>query len=56
MNTNSVIANAFYPKYYLNLLKDLLEVITDGFHKSGMKMQAKLLFILIQVITKNYVV
>ena len=55
MNTNAQIANAFYPRYYLNLLKDLLEVLTDGYHKSGFKMQSKLLFILVQVVTKQYV-
>lgn len=54
MNSNKAIANAFYQKYYINLLKDLLEVLTDGYHKSGMKLQSRLLFILIQAVTSNY--
>jgi exportin-1 len=37
VNTNQMIANQFYKIYYSNLLKDVLEVLTDGCHKSGFK-------------------
>lgn len=54
--TNNVgIANIFYERYYTSLLKDILEVLTDGYHKSGFKMQCKILFLMFQVVTSNYV-
>lgn len=39
VNTNPQIANSFYSIYYMSVLKDLLEIITDGYHKSGFSVQ-----------------
>ena len=36
VNKDINIINAFYPKYYLKILSDILGVMTDGFHKSGL--------------------
>ncbi len=36
VNTNEQIMNAFYPKYHIKILTDILDVMTDGFHKSGL--------------------
>jgi hypothetical protein len=30
------IANNFYAKYHMKILTDILEVMTDGYHKSGL--------------------
>lgn len=47
--------NAFYPKYHLKILTDILDVMTDGFHKSGLESQSKIFYLLIQVIKSNIV-
>eukprot|EP00919_Chromeraceae_sp_WS-2016_P078249 GHVR01185296.1.p1 GENE.GHVR01185296.1~~GHVR01185296.1.p1 ORF type:complete len:116 (-),score=0.07 GHVR01185296.1:1720-2067(-) len=36
VNKNAQIANAFYPNYHLRILTNVLDVMTDGFHKSGL--------------------
>lgn len=55
LTNNPAISNIFYERYYTNLLKDILEVLTDGYHKSGFKMQCKILFLMFQVVLSNYV-
>ncbi len=56
VNKNNAIVDIFYANYFMSLMKDVLEVLTDGFHKSGFKMQTKIFFILIQVVTSNLVI
>lgn len=55
VNTNEQIMNAFYPKYHIKVLTDILDVMTDGFHKSGLESQSKIFYLLIQVIKSNIV-
>ncbi|EGR34521.1 hypothetical protein IMG5_008700, partial [Ichthyophthirius multifiliis] len=54
INTNQMIANQFYQIYYINILKDVLEVLTDGYHKSGFKQQTQILQMLILIINNNF--
>ena len=56
MNTNPAIANQFYQGYFMGILKDILEVLTGGFHKSGLKMQGQILCTLIYVTVSNIVI
>ena len=35
VNKNEAIANAFYSRYHMKILTEILDVMTDGFHKSG---------------------
>ena len=55
VNTNQQIMNAFYPKYLMKILTDILDVMTDGFHKSGLEAQSKIFYLLIQVVKSNMV-
>ena len=55
VNKDSNIMNAFYPKYHLRILTDIMDVMTDGFHKSGLELQTKIFYVLIQVIANNMV-
>ena len=55
VNTNEQIMNAFYPKYHIRLITDILDVMTDGFHKSGLESQSKIFYLLIQVAKSNIV-
>lgn len=55
VNTNEQIMNAFYPKYLIKILTDILDVMTDGFHKSGLESQSKIFYLLIQVAKSNIV-
>lgn len=55
VNTNEQIMNAFYPKYHIKVLTDILDVMTDGFHKSGLESQSKIFYLLIQVVKTNIV-
>ena len=45
--------NAFYPMYHIKLTTEILDVMTDGFHKSGLESQASIFFKLIQVVVQN---
>ncbi|KAL4493983.1 hypothetical protein ABPG72_022000 [Tetrahymena utriculariae] len=54
VNTNQGIANQFYQIYYLNILKDVLEVLTDGFHKSGFKQQCTIFQMLIGIVKAQF--
>ena len=56
VNRDPQIINAFYPKYYLKILADILSVMTDGFHKSGLELQSKIFYILIHIINSNTVI
>lgn len=38
VNLNLVIANKFYQKFFMDILQNILEVLTGGFHKSGFKL------------------
>jgi len=49
------IMNIFYGRYYISLLRDMFEVLTDGFHKSGFKMQCKILSCMFRVLAGAYV-
>lgn len=39
----------------MKILTDVLDVMTDGFHKSGIDAQAKIFYILVHVTTQNVV-
>jgi hypothetical protein len=47
--------NAFYPKYHIKILTDILDVMTDGYHKLGLESQSKIFYLLIQVAKSNIV-
>ncbi len=55
VNKNSQVSNAFYSRYHIMILTDILEVMTDGFHKSGLDVQTKIFYILIHITTQNIV-
>jgi hypothetical protein len=56
-NVNKVgqVSNAFYARYHMKILTDILDVMTDGFHKSGLEVQSKIFYILVHVTTQNIV-
>lgn len=39
----------------MRILTDILDVMTDGYHKSGLDAHAKIFYILIHVLTQNLV-
>ncbi len=39
----------------MRMLTDILDVMTDGFHKLGIRSQVKIFFILVHVTTQNVV-
>lgn len=39
----------------MKIVTDVLDVMTDGFHKSGLDSQAKIFYILVHVTTQNLV-
>lgn len=55
VNKNGHISNSFYAKYHMKIMTDVLDVMTDGFHKSGIDAQAKIFYILVHVTTQNVV-
>ena len=55
VNKDSNIANNFYAKFHMKILTDILDVMTDGFHKSGLDAQSKIFYLLIHVLTQNLV-
>lgn len=55
VNKNIQISNSFYSKYHMKIVTDVLDVMTDGFHKSGLDSQAKIFYILVHVTTQNIV-
>ncbi|KRX01384.1 Armadillo-type fold [Pseudocohnilembus persalinus] len=55
VNQNSYIANQFYRAYYMYIFKAILEIITDGYHKSGFGTQYQIFAILIQIIKNNLI-
>ncbi len=40
----------------MKILTEILDVMTDGFHKSGLEAQSKIFYILIHVLTQNLVI
>lgn len=40
----------------MKILTDVLDVMTDGFHKSGLDVQTKIFYILIHITTQNIVI
>lgn len=56
VNKAEQITNAFYARYHMKILTDILDVMTDGFHKSGLETQTKIFFILVHVTTQNIVI
>lgn len=56
VNKNSQVSNAFYSRYHMKILTDILDVMTDGFHKSGLDVQTKIFYILIHITTQNIVI
>jgi len=40
----------------MRILTDILDVMTDGYHKSGLDAQAKIFYLLIHVLTQNLVI
>lgn len=55
VNRNQMIMNGFYSKYQMKILTDILDVMTDGFHKSGLESQSKIFYLLIQVAKSNII-
>jgi len=55
VNKNSQVSNAFYSRYHMKILTDILDVMTDGFHKSGLDVQTKIFYILIHSTAQNIV-
>jgi hypothetical protein len=55
VNKNSQVSNAFYARYHMKIVTDILDVMTDGFHRSGIDAQTKIFFILVHVTTQNFV-
>jgi exportin-1 len=55
VNKAGQISNAFYSRYHMKILTDILDVMTDGFHKSGLDAQTRIFFILIHVTTQGVV-
>ena len=55
VNKNGPISNLFYSRYHMKILTDILDVMTDGFHKSGLDVQTKIFYILIHITTQNIV-
>ena len=56
VNKNSQVSNAFYARYHMKILTDILDVMTDGFHKSGLDSQTKIFYILVHVTTQQVVI
>jgi exportin-1 len=56
VNKNSQVSNAFYSRYHMKILTDILDVMTDGYHKSGLDVQTKIFYILIHITTQNIVI
>jgi exportin-1 len=55
-NTSAVeIINIFYGRYYISLLNAMFEVLTDGYHKSGFKIQRKILVCMFRVVNSQFV-
>lgn len=40
----------------MKIVTDILDVMTDGFHRSGIDAQTKIFFILVHVTTQNFVI
>ena len=55
VNKDIGIMNTFYQKYHLKIITDILDVMTDGYHKSGLETQSKIFYILIQVVSSSAV-
>jgi len=49
------VSNEFYIRYHMRMLTEIMDVMTDGFHKSGLRTQMKIFFILVHVTTQNVV-
>jgi exportin-1 len=49
-------ATLFYKNYYARLLKDVLQVLSDGQHVSGFKLQAQIVQKLITAVESSSVI
>ena len=54
-STPQVFRNAFHQTYFLELLKDLFFVLSDTFHKSSFRFQAKLLMVMFHSVERNLI-
>jgi exportin-1 len=54
-NPSSNIADIFYKTYYFSIIQEILCVLTDSYHKSGFKLQAEIMQLLIQVVEFNQI-
>jgi len=52
VNMNLEIANQFYQLYYMQLLQDIIFILTDSLHKSGFKQQSTILAMMFEVVDK----
>lgn len=50
------MCSAFYERYFLQLLQEVLAVLTDTMHKSGFKLQAAILLSLIHSVEVGEIV
>ena len=55
VNKNADTLDSFYARFHMRILTEILDVMTDGFHKSGLKAQINIFFILVHVTTQNMV-
>lgn len=56
VNKNVQVSNEFYVRYHMRMLTEIMDVMTDGFHKNGLRTQMKIFFILVHVTTQNVVI
>lgn len=50
------IVNNFYAKYHMKIISDILTLMIEGYHESGLEAQSKILYVLINVLTQNQVI
>jgi exportin-1 len=55
MFDSSDVATQFYQSYYMNLVREIFAVLTDTFHKPGLKMQSKILHHLFLVVSSDVI-
>ena len=55
VHQNPAVAQAFYSRYYLSLLQDILYVLTDRLHKSAFKLHAVILERMFMLVKTNQI-
>jgi len=55
MSTDQSVLNQFMQTFYMPICQDIFYVMTDTLHKSGFKLQTKILMMLIEIIENNMI-